>query len=43
MAYPYIPGAETDAFRGLSVLLGLMVSVGASGIVGQAASGLILM
>ena len=43
MAYPYIPGAQTDAFKGLSVLLGLMVSVGASGIVGQAASGLILM
>ena len=43
MAYPYIPGAETDAFKGLSVLLGLMFSVGASGIVGQAASGLILM
>jgi len=43
MAYPYIPGADTDAFKGVSVLLGLMVSVGASGIVGQAASGLILM
>ncbi len=43
MAYPYIPGAQTDAFKGLSVLLGLMISVGASGIVGQAASGLILM
>ena len=43
MAYPYLPGAGTDAFKGLSVLLGLMVSVGASGIVGQAASGLILM
>jgi small-conductance mechanosensitive channel len=43
MAYPYIPGAQTDAFKGLSVLVGLMVSVGASGIVGQAASGLILM
>jgi small-conductance mechanosensitive channel len=43
MAYPYIPGAQTNAFKGLSVLLGLMVSVGASGIVGQAASGLILM
>ncbi len=43
MAYPYIPGSSSDAFKGLSVLLGLMVSVGASGIVGQAASGLILM
>jgi small-conductance mechanosensitive channel len=42
MAYPYLPGAETDAFKGLSVLLGLMVSIGASSVVGQAASGLIL-
>ena len=43
MAYPYIPGSSTDAFKGLSVLLGLMISVGASGIIGQAGSGLILM
>ncbi|MDH5245505.1 MAG: mechanosensitive ion channel family protein [Betaproteobacteria bacterium] len=43
MAYPYIPGSGTEAFKGLSVLLGLMVSIGASGVVGQAASGLILM
>jgi small-conductance mechanosensitive channel len=43
MAYPYIPGSDTEAFKGVSVLLGLMVSIGASGIVGQAASGLILM
>ncbi len=43
MAYPYIPGSDTDAFKGLSVLVGLMVSMGASGLVGQAASGLILM
>ena len=43
MAYPYIPGSSTDAFKGLSVLLGLMVSVGASGLIGQAASGLILL
>jgi len=43
MAYPYLPGAETDAFKGLSVLVGLMVSLGASSVVGQAFSGLILM
>ncbi len=43
MAYPYLPGAETQAFKGLSVLLGLMLSLGASSLVGQAASGLILM
>ena len=42
MAYPYLPGAETEAFKGLSVLLGLMISLGASSIVGQGASGLIL-
>jgi small-conductance mechanosensitive channel len=42
MAYPYLPGAETEAFKGLSVLLGLMVSLGASSIVGQGAAGLIL-
>jgi small-conductance mechanosensitive channel len=43
MAYPYLPGAQSQAFQGLSVLVGLMVSIGASGTVGQAASGLILM
>ena len=42
MAYPYLPGAQTEAFKGLSVLVGLMVSLGASSVVGQAASGLIL-
>jgi small-conductance mechanosensitive channel len=42
MAYPYLPGAETDAFKGLSVLVGVMVSLGASSIVGQGAAGLIL-
>lgn len=43
MAYPYLPGAQTEAFKGMSVLLGLMISLGASSVVGQAASGLILM
>ncbi|MBB2495076.1 mechanosensitive ion channel family protein [Aquipseudomonas ullengensis] len=42
MAYPYLPGAGTEAFKGLSVLIGLMISLGASSVVGQAASGLIL-
>jgi small-conductance mechanosensitive channel len=43
MAYPYLPGAQTAAFQGVSVLVGLMVSIGASSIVSQGASGLILM
>lgn len=42
MAYPYLPGSHTEAFKGLSVLVGLMLSMGASSLVGQAASGLIL-
>ncbi len=42
MAYPYLPGSQTEAFKGLSLLLGLMVSIGASGPVGQVASGMIL-
>jgi small-conductance mechanosensitive channel len=43
MAYPYLPGAQTDAFKGLSVLVGLMISLGATSMVGQGAAGLILM
>lgn len=42
MAYPYLPGANTEAFKGVSVLVGLMISLGASGLVGQVVSGLIL-
>lgn len=43
MAYPYLPGASTEAFKGLTVLAGLMVSLGASGVVGQLMAGLSLM
>jgi small-conductance mechanosensitive channel len=43
MAYPSLPGAQTEAFKGLSVLVGLMVTLGAASVVGQAFSGLILM
>jgi small-conductance mechanosensitive channel len=43
MAYPYLPGADTEAFKGLSVLVGVMVSIGGASVLGQAFSGLILM
>jgi len=43
MAYPYLPGAETEAFKGISVLVGLAVTVGGSGLFGQAFSGLVLL
>jgi small-conductance mechanosensitive channel len=42
MAYPYLPGSSSEAFKGLSVLVGLMLSLGASGLVTQAAGGFIL-
>jgi small-conductance mechanosensitive channel len=40
MAYPYIPGSSTDAFKGVSVFVGLVVSLGSTGIVNQIMSGL---
>jgi small-conductance mechanosensitive channel len=43
MAYPYLPGSDSEAFKGMSVLVGLMVTVGGSSLVSQAASGLVIM
>jgi small-conductance mechanosensitive channel len=42
-AYPYIPGSDSEAFKGIGVFVGLMMSIGASGVVNQAVSGLMLM
>jgi small-conductance mechanosensitive channel len=39
-AYPYIPGSQTDAFKGLSVIIGLMLTLGSTGIINQVISGL---
>ena len=39
VAYPYMPGSETDAFKGVSVFLGLMLTLGSSGLVNQIMSG----
>ncbi len=43
LAYPFLPGASSDAFKGVSVLAGLMLSLGASNVVGQVVAGLSLM
>ena len=40
VAYPYIPGSHTDAFKGLSVFFGLLISLGSTGIINQIMSGL---
>jgi small-conductance mechanosensitive channel len=42
LAYPHLPGSGTDAFKGVSVFVGLMISLGSSGIVNQVMSGLTL-
>jgi small-conductance mechanosensitive channel len=39
-AYPYFPGSQTDAFKGISVFIGLVVSLGSTGIINQIMSGL---
>jgi len=43
MAYPYIPGSGSEAFKGVSVFVGLMFSLGASGVVGQLLGGLVIL
>lgn len=40
VAYPYIPGSDTAAFKGLSVLVGLMITLGSTGLINQIISGL---
>jgi len=42
VAYPYLPGSSSDAFKGLSVLFGLMLTLGSTGVVTQAMSGLVV-
>ncbi|HET9371141.1 MAG TPA: mechanosensitive ion channel domain-containing protein, partial [Vicinamibacterales bacterium] len=39
VAYPYLPGSDSDVFKGVSVFLGLIVSIGSSGIANQIMSG----
>jgi small-conductance mechanosensitive channel len=42
VAYPYLPGASSDAFKGISVLVGVMITLGSTSIVSQAMSGLVV-
>jgi len=42
VAYPYLPGSDSEAFKGLSVLFGLMITLGSTGLVTQAMSGLVV-
>jgi len=42
MAYPYVPGSDSEAFKGISLLTGLMLSLGSSGLIGQVMGGFTL-
>jgi small-conductance mechanosensitive channel len=42
VAYPYLPGSSSAAFQGLSVLFGLMITLGSTGFVTNAMSGLVI-
>jgi small-conductance mechanosensitive channel len=39
VSYPYLPGSQTDAFKGVSIFIGLIVSLGSTGLVNQVMSG----
>jgi small-conductance mechanosensitive channel len=42
VAYPYIPGSDSPAFKGMTVFIGLVVSLGSSNLMSQVAGGLVL-
>jgi len=42
VAYPLLPGSDSEAFKGVSVFLGLMVTLGSSGVMGHMMSGLVI-
>ena len=39
VAYPYIPGSDSAAFKGVSVLLGVIFSLGSSSVIGNIIAG----
>lgn len=42
VAYPYLPGAESEFFRGFSLALGALLTLGSTAAVGNVVSGVIL-
>ncbi|MEQ8352446.1 MAG: mechanosensitive ion channel [Leptospiraceae bacterium] len=42
VAFPYLPGANSDAFKGISIFLGFMVSLGSSAIIANIMAGIII-
>jgi small-conductance mechanosensitive channel len=42
VAYPYIPGSQSPAFKGVSIFLGVLVSLGSTGLVANLVTGIML-
>lgn len=40
--FPYIPGSQSEAFKGISVFLGVLVSFGSAGAIGNIVAGVVL-
>lgn len=40
--FPYLPGSDSDAFKGISVFLGVLISFGSSSAVSNAIAGLVI-
>jgi small-conductance mechanosensitive channel len=39
VAYPYVPGSETEAFKGVSLFIGVILSLGSSSFIGNLIAG----
>jgi small-conductance mechanosensitive channel len=42
MAFPYLPGSHSAAFQGVSVFLGILLSLGSSSAIGNTVAGIVL-
>lgn len=42
MVYPYLPGSNSGVFQGVSVFVGLIVSLGSSAVIGNIIAGLVI-
>lgn len=42
MIYPYLPGSDSGVFQGISVFVGLIISLGSSTVIGNVMAGLVI-
>ena len=42
LIFPYLPGSGSEAFQGVSVFLGILVSLGSASVIGNAMAGIVL-